>query len=558
MGIGNGPGVAALLQNVRESFARTALALVESGRPITDAFTTKQLMMTPALMELYAFLDARHVDDTQGIADSLQAQNPGLKIYLGTTMGPIPLGDSVDPNSPNYMHWYTPDVAKLMYPQQGCNIDPVVFNANAYSLHLLLYGEIDNHKAAGISCGARALSKASVQLAPGDFTSWKLVTLRPPADGEAITTFYDLPALRAQSELVLRTPRPGFFSTPAFGANWSTNQSNQMRVTLNQALIVTTGMAVDGSDPTVPPSTPGLDVAHANEPACYNCHQTLDPTRAILQSTYSYAYYTQTDPLLAGEKGLFAFQGVVKQMASIDDFAATLAAHPLVPQAWTQKLCYWVNSSPCATDDPELQRIVSVFQNSGLQWNTLVRELVSSPIVTHTAQTATAARNGEVISVVRRDHFCAALDARLGLTDACGLDSTAAKGPQGTIPQIAAGLPSDGYGRGATAPVLPNAPTLFYRAAAENICAALSVLVVDGKAGAAGKQWSSGDPDATIADFVATMMALVPSDSRSMSATSILKSHFTAARASGATATDALRSTFIAACLAPSAIGIGM
>ena len=40
------------------------------------------------------------------------------------------------------------------------------------------------------------------------------------------------------------------------------------------------------------------------------------------------------------------------------------------------------------------------------------------------------------------------------------------------IPQIAGGLPSDGYGRGATAPVLPNQPTLFYRAGLENICEA--------------------------------------------------------------------------------------
>ena len=38
-----------------------------------------------------------------------------------------------------------------------------------------------------------------------------------------------------------------------------------------------------------------------------------------------------------------------------------------------------------------------------------------------------------------------------------------------TVPEIVSGLPSDGYGRGATMPVLPNAPTLFYRAATENI-----------------------------------------------------------------------------------------
>jgi hypothetical protein len=38
----------------------------------------------------------------------------------------------------------------------------------------------------------------------------------------------------------------------------------------------------------------------------------------------------------------------------------------------------------------------------------------------------------------------------------------------------------------------------------------------------------------------------------------LLQQHFAAAMAQGATATAALQSTFVAACLAPSAVGIGM
>ena len=41
-------------------------------------------------------------------------------------------------------------------------------------------------------------------------------------------------------------------------------------------------------------------------------------------------------------------------------------------------------------------------------------------------------------------------------------------------------------------------------------------------------------------------------------ATSILTAHFQGAVASGANARDSLRSTFVAACLSPSFIGIGM
>src|SRR5262249_13074757 len=153
----------------------------------------------------------------------------------------------------------------------------------------------------------------------------------------------------------------------------------------NQTLIVATGAAVDGTDPTTPSSTPGLDAVHAAPgSACYGCHQTLDPTRAILESTYSYYYYPQNDPAMMAPKGLLAFQGVVQPVANRGWFGAPLASRPLVASAWAQKLCYWANSSACVAAGPELQRVVQVFQNSGLSWNALVHELLSSPIAPNT------------------------------------------------------------------------------------------------------------------------------------------------------------------------------
>ena len=71
--------------------------------------------------------------------------------------------------------------------------------------------------------------------------------------------------------------------------------------------------------------------------------------------------------------------------------------------------------------------------------------------------------------------------------------------------------------------------------------------------------WSSADPDKAIADFVATIMGLVPSDPRAGPATELLKAHFsTAMQQQGASASNALKSTFVAACLAPSAVSIGL
>jgi hypothetical protein len=123
------------------------------------------------------------------------------------------------------------------------------------------------------------------------------------------------------------------------------------------------------------------------------------------------------------------------------------------------------------------------------------------------------------------------------------------------------GLPSDGYGRGSTAPVLPNQPSLFYRAGTENVCASIAGSVIDvatSKQTAGVTYWSSTDPNTAIAAFVGEIMGLVPSDPRAAPATSILTSHFTTAMQQGATASNALKSTFIAACLAPSAVSIGL
>jgi hypothetical protein len=559
----NGSTQLPLVQNARESFARTMLELGAQGHPFTEAMTTQTFMMTPALMELYAFFDAWQVDDNGKVTDRFKQANPKMTVFVEAAQGPIPIAQTLDPTSPNYMHWYDPDVANLAkLTGAGCGQDPVTYPAAGNTLHYILFGGLLGRKdPSGGTCSQYGGTAAAPQLVASDFNTWKMVTIRPPASGELPTPFYDLQTLRSASELVLLAPRVGFFTTPAFFANWPTNKSNQMRVTLNQALIVATGTSVDGADPTVPSTTPGLDAVHASAPACFSCHQTLDPTRSILAATYSWNYHDQVDPVYAQQKGLFAFQGVVAPLNSVVDLGAVLAQHPLVAQAWANKLCYYANSSVCEPNDPEFQRVVGVFRSSNYSWNALVRELLASPLTTYASATKTTIDNGEVIAVARRTHLCAALNYRLGLTDVCGLDAQKKAAALTTIPEIVSGLPSDGYGRGAVAPVLPNQPTLFYRAGIENICAAVAGLVIDVPAAKqlpGVKQWSSTQPDAAIADFVQIVMALTPSDARTVQAQALLSAHFTAAGKSGASASDALKSTFVTACLAPSAVSIGL
>jgi hypothetical protein len=563
-GIGNSPLVPLLMQNVKESFARTMLAHTSQGDPLTAALTTDALMMTPPLMELYAFLDANQINDDESATDHFKAANLGKTITLEASAGVIPFADSINPASPNYLHFYYPDVAssKSIYPD--CLVDPRAYPATAHALHLLLYGSMENYRSpAGSPCGTYAGRAADAQFTTADFSAWKMVKIRQPNAGEAATSFYDVAALRALDHLVLATPRVGFFSTPAFFANWQTNTSNQMRVTINQTLIVTTGMSVDGTDGTTSgPNPPGIDSAHAAAgSACFGCHQTLDPSRAILQSTYSNGYGAQSNPTLQRQKGLFAFQGVVQPVSTVTELASVLAGHPAFAQAWAEKLCYYVNSQPCAVDDPEFQRIVGDFKASKYSWSTLLRELLSSPITTNATQSRTAAEEGELVPVSRRDHLCAALNNRLGLTDVCGLDVVSAKGKVSDIVAIASGLPSDGYGRGAPIPILPNAPTLFFRAGVENICEGVAQSIVDVAAGAqiaGAKQYASAQPDRAIASFVQDLMGLPPSDARNPAMVTLLTKHFGDARAQGASGTDALKSTFVVACLSPSVTGLGM
>ncbi|MEO8844865.1 MAG: hypothetical protein ABI704_25000, partial [Kofleriaceae bacterium] len=213
-------------------------------------------------------------------------------------------------------------------------------------------------------------------------------------------------------------------------------------------------------------------------------------------------------------------------------------------------------------NDKLFQAIVADF-TTNMDWNGLVKELLASPITTNATQTTTYATNGEVIAVSRRDHLCAKVNSRLGFDDICQLDAANQTGAKSTIAQIVSGMPSDGYGRGGVIPVLPNQPTLFYRGGLENICEQLSLQVIDAKVNAKqpnAKIWTSTAANVAgdISDFAHIIMGLTSSDDRTQPVIDALTGEFTTATANGATATDAMRSTFVTACLAPTFIGIGM
>jgi hypothetical protein len=553
-------------QNLAQSFARTALELVAEGQPFTSTMMTRRFMMTPALMAAYALLDAGPVDDSA--SPDKGSINHALTLESAVA---IPLDETIDPSSSNYLTFYAPALATATAP--GCPSGSLVYSAPV-DLALVASVFIDGitgafcydaatHTAtpAGAQCGSGVFcpgTSLGSSLTAADFSNWQMVTIRAPLPGEATTAFYDLESMRAGNDLVLNIPRIGFFTTLSFFGQWATNQSNLARVTANQTLIVGLGEPIDLSDVTAPPSLAALDSKHAAPgTTCYGCHQSLDPLRQFFRQAYTLYFSAQTDPSQTSLPGQFAFHGVSVAGTSIFDLGDQLAQHPQFATAWVQKLCTYANSAPCAPDDPEFLRLVGVFKQSGFSWNALVQALFSSPLVTNLQETATSARNGDVFPMASQEHLCATLSNRLQITDVCGLDASLSPALPGQglwpVSVVAASWPAEAYSRGSANDVHFNAPTVFTRTGLEKICATLADYLIDNPTTG---QFESSNSAAAVQSFVTNLMGL--GSEVGPSALAILQGHDANAQAQGASPTDALKSTFVLACTSPYVAGIGL
>ncbi|HET6284367.1 MAG TPA: hypothetical protein VFH73_25645 [Polyangia bacterium] len=539
-----------------ESFARTVLQLIDEGRPFNEVVTTQRLMLNPPLLMAMAFMDAAPQDDAGNPVPAAWwplRKFPGFQFVRVDT--PIPVSESADPASPNYMHWTDPT------PYNGANAamcaTPDTKNGfrGLIALATFFFG-------GRVGCG-----KTVSQFSDQDWDDWKMVTVRAPRGaGEERTLFWDLPALRAATELVVATPRVGFMTTPAFFANWPTNASNQARVTANQALIVGLGLSFDDRGTTVQVSESSSDAMHVQPgTACYGCHQTLDPMRDFFRQSYNYVYAQQLNAAADGIPAVAQFtvaNGAPVSGNGIAALAQAMATHDRFAVAWTQKLCRLANSASCAEDDPEFLRVAAVFRDSGYNFKALVRALFSSPLITFASRTKTADEGGIVIGISRREALCASLEGRLGIADPCGIRGiygkrTPADRAKATAANLAGAVPGDGYARGSEVPLLPHDPNLFFVSATDNLCGMLAPTLIDA---GAGSRWSSAGAgkEAAIKDFVGVVMGVAAQDGRTKDLTAILTDHYMESVAAGETPSDALRSTFVLACSSPLTISSGL
>ena len=400
---------------------------------------------------------------------------------------------------------------------------------------------------------------------PQDLSDWQMVTIT--STGTPIVS-YNLPALRAATTLPSRLPRVSFFTTPSFLAVWNTNDSNQHRVTANQALLAALGEGFTNATASIPtpPSSVGLDGQHAvtrlgllrlpQEPRS-DAPVLAEPVR--LQRPGAGQGDVDRRQLRLRRRHAERHQpGRLRQVPGpghrhagrgqpVNRFALATAQH----------LCFFANSAACEETDPEMRRVALAFQNASYDFKTLVRELFASPLVTAWSSTATFAADGVTISVARRDQLCAALSNRLGKPDLCEIVTPTPTGVTTATNRLAGSIPADAFSRGSQLPVTPPDPNLFYRAASELVCEAIAAKVVDGPA-ATNIYTSATGSAAAMTDMVGKVMGLPPSDPHYAGALKALQDHYNGAVAARSTTTASLRSTFAAACQSPTSLALGI
>jgi len=511
-----GPFRASLTSNAEESFLRTTLDTISAHRPFTEVVTTQHFAVTTGLLVAIAYTDKTDAE---------------LKADKQTLYRAPPDGTPAAPWTLDYelanKQWLLPTL-----PATGC--DKVTLTGPG--IYDMLMGSVR----CPLPLGPTNITSGTV-LSDADFADWHFIDIKPATAKNPPTKFYDVASLRTATTVYLKQPRIGFFTTPAFFANWDTNDGNQFRVTTSQTLITALGEILSPADPTKPVSEDGLDAAHApTTSSCYGCHQFLDPMRGYFSSTFSTTYKATDTPTTSTPS--FAFHGVTHEGGDLAAFANTLATHPLFASAWVQKLCFYANSEGCEASDPEVQRIAQVFTDSHFDFVTLVQELFTSPLVTGVSATQSFTDQDYLVSITRRQHFCQMIDERLGTTDTCKNAGTVV----GLIPQ-------DEFSRGSAVPVQPAVTSLFHFAAAEKLCGKIA-----GKLVGTGLRFDPANAPAAIDDLVSALMGLSSAHSRAAAMHDALSKHFADARSAGASTLGALKDTFTVACMSPDVMGLGL
>ena len=566
-----------LVKNLQDSFAMTAWQMVKEGsEPFSDVLSTKKFMMTTGLMSLYTQIE---MPDDEPYNFSGGANTTTKLQWKLDYVNTIPLADSLNPQSPNYMTFddEKPTSSSGFLLQPTCQgVGDMVGTAKT----VVTFGGASSGGFSNPTGGYAQLFQRLIGYTPrypflgqpdcwehpskpymtdDDVSDWRWVTIAPKGSGDAYVQPYDLPTLRTLTTVKLAMPRVGFYTTPAFLALWNTNDSNQHRVTMNQTLLAALGQSFTSDNNLTPLSEVGLASSHTTTSGeCYGCHKSLDPMRMFFGNQYDFNDRNDfvanpfsgsqpnprpAAPLQAGfafgdvnwaapsSGSTMADLGPLLLQVTDEDTTDAGGPLPLFALSVAQQLCFWGNSNACSPSDPAFRGVVADFVSNNYNFPSLVKELFSSPLMTGAAATATypadSAGNATVpVTISRQAHLCAALSNRMGVGDVCALQAAVPTSTQSTTLTIAGSVAADAFSRGSQTPVTPAYPDLFYRAATEELCENVAKLVVDATGGPyTSSSTSCSDGDGLLTKFVEQVMGLNPSDSLHSGALMILENH---------------------------------
>ena len=508
----------AFIDSMNESMARTALWLIDTDQPFSEIAAGRTWMMTTQMMAFLAAIE------NSGDRD-------GLTFYHNpTTLN----GIDFDANTPHDVQienkmFYSPQALDWVGNGFDCRSDPQTFDNSRR----------DRLFAAFMSNGNQLVCrndiKPQIYTTDSDASDWRPVTMTrgEPAD------WWNAFAFRGETELELRTSRTGFFSHPAFLATWRSNEDNDFRVTTNQALIAGLGRAFEETDTSIPLGDEGLSDDHASpDTDCYSCHKTLDPMRTFYDVDFDPVYYgANLDQEPPSYEPSFSFLGLSGEGSDLEDFGRYIGEHPYFATGWVQKMCAYANGEECDTSTAEFARVLAAFENSNLNFKTMMTELFSSSLVTNTSCANPEDEQAIPVSLTRLDHFCPTLAVRTGISNICSLNSTSI---------LSGALPADSWSRGADHADQATDPGMFYRATIEALCAEVSNELVDD-----GSFVRTSDIEGSIDWLVEGFMGVSQTDSRFADVRAALQGHYDDISEVNTTNRLRLESVAALACVSP-------
>jgi hypothetical protein len=287
----------------------------------------------------------------------------------------------------------------------------------------------------------------------------------------------------------------------------------------------------------------------------------MDVMRGFFMQNYSFYEHALNPPDQTKHPGYYAFHGVKAAgrpgAEGLVQMGELLAKDPDFPVAWVQKLCNYVNSAPCDPEDSEFIRIVEFFKKSNFNWNAMMVEFFSSPLVTYEKSSNTVLKNKGLVSIARKKQLRNVLIFRNNLSEEYErynhktLPANKMKIWK-DIEDILNSFPDNTYGRGMPIDMYPVEPGFILYKGMKNLCLLFSKLVV----GTDNGIYASTSPNDSIKKMVKQFMGVHGEEGLMMEG--FLKEYYDAAIQKGHPAMESLQSTFSLACQSPYITGVGI